>query len=344
MGSAEVGRAIDAARALGYEPLSQALAEVEQHAVTLALEPQPAWMRTFLENLAASVRQADPSMLGFSRTRLKHEWRALVPALTAAVALSQDPAPAWERVISERLFRDSKLLGRVRPLVVAMLVRADPRWQGVPPEEAGELLEVYGVRRKPGLIRCAGAAELRLGTKTYALEDFAPAAHLPDAWAEAWVDALVTADIRCVTTIENEYPFLSYIEQAGGPAGLASCGEVAVYTAGFPTPRLVAALTELARKSNATFQHWGDADVGGLRIWHFLRLRLGCPLTLVRTTAEWVASESSSGGRPLSASERHALIRMREELGDAVGLDFDAARALIDSLLAHGVKLEQERY
>lgn len=40
------------------------------------------------------------------------------------------------------------------------------------------MLEVYGVRRKPGLIRCAGAAEVRVGDKIYALEDFAPAAHL----------------------------------------------------------------------------------------------------------------------------------------------------------------------
>jgi Uncharacterized protein conserved in bacteria C-term(DUF2220) len=344
LGPNEVGRAIEAARALGYEPLSATLAELEHHTVALSTQPQPAWMRTFLENLAVALRQADPSVLGFSRTRLKQERRTLVAALTAAVALSRDPAPAWERVTSERLFRDSKLLGRIRPLVVAVLVRADPRWQGVPPEEATELLEVYGVRRKPGLIRCAGAADLHVGGKTYALEDFAPVAHLPDTWSEAWVKALVSADVRCVTTIENEYPFLSYVEQANGPGGLASRGEIAVYTAGFPTPRLVTALSQLARQSSATFQHWGDADVGGLRIWYFLRSRLGCPLTIVRTTADWVASESQHGGRPLSSVERQALVRMRQELGDGEGPDLDIARALIESLLKHGVKLEQERY
>jgi Wadjet anti plasmid transformation system JetA-like protein len=95
-----------------------------------------------------------------------------------------------------------------------------------------------------------------------------------------------------VTTIENAYPFLSYIEEADGPAGLAARGEVAVYTAGFPTPRLV---TALVQKSNAVFQHWGDADVGGLRIWYFLRSRLGYPLMLLRTTARWVASGRHSG-------------------------------------------------
>ena len=67
------------------------------------------------------------------------------------------------------------------------------------------------------------------------------------------MDAVVSSGIRCVTTIENEYPFLSYIEQAGGPAGLSRRGEMAVYTAGFPTPRLVAALTDLARRSGAAF-------------------------------------------------------------------------------------------
>jgi hypothetical protein len=344
LGPDDVDQAYDIARTLGYEPLSSTLAELERHATALASEPQPAWMRTFLEALVESIRRADPSILGFSRQRLKHERRLLAPALTAAVALSRDPPPAWERVTSERLFGDSKLLGRLRPFVVAVLVRADPRWQGVPPEEAADLLEVYGVRRKPGLIRCAGAASLRVGAKVYALEDFTPAAHLPDAWSEAWVEALVAAGVKRVTTIENEYPFLSYIEEAGGPAGLASHDEVAVYTAGFPTPRLVAALTALAARSGAAFQHWGDADVGGLRIWWFLRSRLACPLTLVRTTAEWVAAEASSGGRPLSSVERQALTRMRKELASAEGPDVDSARALIDALLEHGMKLEQERY
>jgi len=65
---------------------------------------------------------------------------------------------------------------------------------------------------------------------------------------------------------------------------------------------------------------------------------------IVRTTADWVASESQHGGRPLSSVERHALVRMRRELGDDEGSDLDMARAVIDSLLSHGVKLEQERY
>lgn len=344
VGPAEIAKAYEVGTTLGYEPLSSVLAHLEQHAIGLMSELQPEWMHTFLATLAGALRCADPSILGFSRARLKSERRALVPALTAAVALAREPEPAWERLTSERLFGDSKLLGRIRPLVVAILVRADPKWEGVPPEEAAELLEAYGVRRKPGLIRCAGAASLNIAEKVYALEDFVPAAHLPDSWSEAWVDALVATGIQRVTTIENEFPFLSYVEEAGGPSGLASRSEVAVYTGGFPTPRLVSSLAALAAASGAQFQHWGDADVGGLRIWWFLRSRLDRPLAILRTTAEWVAAESSAGGRPLTGVERQALARMRRQLLDIAGSDIQDAIAVIDALLKHGIKIEQERY
>lgn len=344
LGPSDLPRAYEAARRLGYEPLSEVLGELARHAAHLASQPQAEWMATFLTRLAASLQRGDAVILGMKRSRLKQERRSLAAALTAAVALSREPAPAWERVISERVFGDSKQLARVRSAVIAVLVEADPRWAGVPSDEASDLLEAYGVRRKPGLIRCAGAAALQVGAKVYALEDFAPAAHLPDAWADAWVAALVAAGIQRVTTIENEYPFLSYIEEMGGPAGLASRGAVAVYTAGFPTPKLVSTLAQLARQSNAEFEHWGDADVGGLRIWWLLRSRLACPLGLLRTTASWVAAESSSGGRPLSGTERQSLLRLRKDIAGTTGADIDSARALIDALLEHGIKLEQERY
>jgi hypothetical protein len=344
VGPAEIARAYEEAERLGYQRLSPVLADLAQHAAALATEPQPDWMRNFLLELAGALSRLDPSILGISRTRFKRDRRALRFALDAAVALAREPEPAWERLMSERLFGDSKLLGRIRPFVVAVLVRADPRWEGVAPEKAADLLEVYGVRRKPGLIHCAGAASLHISGRVYALEDFAPAAHLPDSWSEAWIDALVAAGIQHVTTIENEYPFLSYIEEAGGPQGLASRGEVAVYTGGFPTPRLVSTLAALAARSGARFQHWGDADVGGLRIWWFLRSRLDRELAIFRTTADWIATESANGGRPLTGVERQALVRLRRELADAAGADVQDAVAMLDALLEYGVKVEQERY
>jgi Wadjet anti plasmid transformation system JetA-like protein len=344
----QVRFAYGAAQELGYEPLSVAVEKIGSHAVHLLsgpAAPTPAWMREFLERLRDGLKEADPSILGMKRERLKREWRNVQPALTASVALAQGIAPAWERVVSERLYNDSKLLGRIRPHVVAILVRADPRWEGVPPEEAPELLEAYGVRRKPGLIRCAGAGTFRIGGRSYDLRDFQPVAHLPEAWAEAWVDAVEQAQVQVITTIENEYPFFSYVEESGGPDGLGKRSEVALYTAGFPTPGLMSALRLLCdRLPNLGFRHWGDADVGGLRIWWFLRSQLQRPIELFRTTAQWLDVEVQKGGTPLSSSERAALTRLQGQMEGISNGDVSAARDLIESLLHCGFKVEQERF
>ena len=122
-------------------------------------------------------------------------------------------------------------------------------------------------------------------------------------------------------------------------------GEVAVYTGGFPTPTLTGTLAKLAeRATDLSFRHWGDADVGGLRIWWFLRSRLQCPIAHFRTTGEWISAEAPRGGKPLSKEERAALMRLRTELETAQGADIATARQVIRTLLGCGVKLEQERY
>jgi hypothetical protein len=215
----------------------------------------------------------------------------------------------------------------------------------VPPEEAPELLDAYGVRRKPGLIRCAGAGTFRIGGRSYDLRDFQPVAHLPEAWAEAWVDAIEQAQSQIITTIENEYPFFSYVEEAGGPDGLGTRSEVAVYTAGFPTPGLMSALRLLCgRLPNLRLRHWGDADVGGLRILWFLRSQLQRPIELFRTAAQWLDVEGQKGGTPLSSSERAALTRLQGQMEGISNGDVSAARDLIESLLHCGFKVEQERF
>ena len=345
LGSAELNQAYQSGVAMGYEPLSVGIGQIGSHVRHLASQTGSRVVESFLENLSHGLPTGDFASIGMGRSRFKQEWRALIPALTASVALLEGIAPAWERVISEKLFHDSKLLGRVRHHVINLLLRMDPRWDGIPLDDASELLEAYGVRRKPGLLRCAGRGTIRVAGREYRLEDFAPVAHLPDAWSVMWVDALANAGIRAVTTIENEFPFLSYVEEAGGPCGLGARNELAVYTAGFPTPALMAALGGLGRRlGDAEFRHWGDADVGGLRIWWFLRNRLERPVSLFRTNAEWVESEASRGGRRLSTDEMEALQRLKSQLNATEGDDIRSATELIDKLLEVQIRIEQERY
>lgn len=346
LGSGELAAAYGLAAAAGFTPLGEGLAALTAHLRRLRAQPSPPWMDAFLARVEAGGAAADLSPVGMQRDRFKREQREILDALTAAAALAAG-ASGWERVVSERLFGDSKRLPALRFRVIDLLVRADPRWAGVPPEDAADLLEAYGVRRKPGLLRCAGCGTLTIAGRTYRLEDFTPTAHLPDAWADAWVDALSTPRTLCITTVENEYPFLAYVEEAGGPAGLGARGEVAVYTAGFPSPALVEALAQVARRTGASFQHWGDADLGGLRIWWLLRARLERPVTLFRTTADWLRASARRGGTPLGGAEREGLARFRAELlASPVGAAPDVldARALAEALMETGVRIEQERY
>lgn len=345
-GPAEVEALYSEGTRLGYLRLSDALDRVAARAAEAAAFA-PEWFAGFARRLARSVRDADTRVVGYSRERFKRDVREIADAFEAAARLASGEMQGWERVISERIFHDSKRLSAIRSVVVQILLRADARWQGVPPEEASDLLEAYGVRRKPGVIRCAGCGTLTVGEREYRIEDFIPSAHLPDTWSAAWVDAVVRHGVDTVTTVENEYPFLSYVDEVGGPSALGARRELVIYTAGFPTPSLVAALQALAERApEARFRHWGDADVGGLRIWWFLRSRLGVPLGLFRTQGAWVRMEANAGGRHLSADEIATLHRMREELGRAATQDGDIAEAIAvaDALIETRIKLEQERW
>jgi hypothetical protein len=348
LGPDELARAYELATAFGFHPLGADLRELATLVAALLAEPGSEWMAVYLGDLAARLGSADLSLLGVQRERFKRERRDVRDALTAAAALARGLA-GWERVVSERIFGDSKRLAAVRPLVVDILLRADPRWEGLSHDDAPDLLEAYGVRRKPALLRCAGRATLKVRARVYELEDFTPAAHLPGAWAGAWIEAVAAGPTRHITTIENETAFLAYVEEAGGPTGLGERDEIAVYTAGFPDPTLLDALAAIAaRKPAVAFRHWGDADLGGLRIWWLIRTRLGCPVALYRTRAEWLAATVRLGGaRALDDGERAGLARLRRQLEAspwAGAADLGDAVELIAMLLRLGKKAEQERW
>ena len=208
----------------------------------------------------------------------------------------------------------------------------------------------------------AGAAELRFGKSLLRLEDMAPCATLPAAWSEALGQGLVAATPAVVTTIENFYAFLGYVEDAGGAKGLCERGEVACYTAGNPAPPLIEVLKAVRAARPATIiRHWGDADVGGLEIWRYLRRALGGPLPLFRTSAQSIRIGANVGS-PLSPVERVALARLGRELVDELGrgsaswaaradanekpealcTDLVPAIELIETMLELSIKVEQE--
>lgn len=162
IGPGEIDTAYRVAEADGFEPLAVALAGLGARASTLRTPALPDWMARFLARVEEGAAAADLSVLGMAREQFKRERHDVLDALTAAAALTTESVSGWERIVSERLFDDSKRLGAVLPRVVDLLIRADPRWDGIAPDDVAELLEAYGVRRKPGVLHCAGRAALQV--------------------------------------------------------------------------------------------------------------------------------------------------------------------------------------
>ena len=112
LGPDELGRAYALAGEDGYLPLADALARTAAQAARLVGAAAP-WMAPFLDAVARSAAAGDLSPLGMQVERFKRDWRDLVQALEAAARISRGPeawAGAWERVVSESIFADSKRL------------------------------------------------------------------------------------------------------------------------------------------------------------------------------------------------------------------------------------------
>lgn len=355
---------------LGYRPLKAVEAELARgiHALLDQANEEsapaqgraPDWMATYLSAVLDGLGRHDFRALGVGRETLKRDAAEVHDALRAAAAIASG-AHGWERMVSEQLFRDTKRLAAIRARVAAVLTAADPVWrdwrepdaeparaEGAAPDPA-EVLESYGVRRQAPALVVAGGGVVRAGRSALELRDFAPHATLPASWSEPLGAALAAAATRTVTTVENYYAFLAYADERGGPERLAAEGEVVIYTAGPPAEGLVAALRALrAAAPSVVVRHWGDADVGGVRIWRTLREQTGGPVLLFRTSASWVRS-SAERGTVLSQGERRALRALRVLLATTPAdadapADYLEVIALVDAMLEQGVKIEQEGY
>ncbi len=360
LGPNEVQTAYNVAGAHGYTPLRERLnilgAETERmiaEAVNGATHPQ--WWIDYLRGIHEGVQRADIHKLMLaSRERIKDEWSEVRDTLIAANRLAGG-VDAWGRHESERLFGDSKRLNAIKARVAAILRKADPRWEGAEPDMVtpDDVLENYGIRRRPVTITCAGSVGIALDVgreRVYQLADFSPVATLPSAWGPALADGVLAGDVRLVTTIENEYPFLSYVEEAGGAAGLAARGEFVLFTSGFVAPHLMDLLRGIAEhgRGRIQFQHWGDADPHGLSIWWQLRTSIHQPVALYRTTADWVERAAERDGKPLGPFDARLLQIHIDRCGDLARAensaeDLNQAVQLAQTILRLGVKIEQER-
>lgn len=185
-------------------------------------------------------------------------------------------------------------------------------------------MRAYRLERAPEYVPIAGPLILQSDHQTFDLTPFVAGVAIPATTLNH-----VTAhrcDGSAVVTVENSTSFSEFI--TAKPAST-----LAIYTGGFAGPAVVGMLSKIrAGRPELPFLHWGDLDVGGLRILAHLRKNLGEVKPLAMDVA--VCDLYLKRSQPLNANEREGLMQLRAEsmLIDCV--------ELIDHLLRTDRKLE----
>lgn len=162
------------------------------------------------------------------------------------------------RTFSRRMTGSSKLIEENRERIAFYLCRT----AGLPDhlERAEDVLLYFGLGKIPQPILVAGPLVLEGGC--FGCD---PYLGLAPETAER---IRAGAAVRHILTIENLTSFNRHVRDARGP------NEIVVYSGGFPGRHVLGFLQRLVRETGAQCWHWGDIDLGGIRIAHHLHRNL----------------------------------------------------------------------
>jgi hypothetical protein len=309
-------------RLLGRAPLNEQEASLRR--LLSEQTPQAGWHSDFLGwALHRLDNHSSVAPLKLSTTEADARWNH--DLLASLAALAQLREPALERKFSVQLFGDSKRFEDLRGAVIRTLRRHDPE-SAVFGDDDGALLRAYRLERAPEYVPIAGPLILQSDHQTFDLTPFIAGVAIPATTLNQ------APTYRCegssVVTVENSTSFSEFI--TAKPAST-----LAIYTGGFAGPAVVGMLSKIrAWRPELPFFHWGDLDVGGLRILAHLRKNLGEVEPLAMDSA--VCDLYMNRSQPLNTNEREGLTQLRAE-----SLLIDCVE-LIDHLLKTDRKLEQE--
>lgn len=300
----------------------QPLAEQQQALRTLLAEYVPAqgWMAdwlAWLEQQLIQQRSIQPLDL------TDPTWNRDV--LRAIYGLNQLETPILERLFSVGWLGQSKRFSELEGAVLRVLRQFAPQAKQFG-EDDRALLQAFNLEKVPEYVLLAGDLRLELNGNRLELGTFRPSLGLPSSTLRQ----AQVLDSACteIITIENLTSFHSML--ARQPQALL------IYTGGFASPSLCQFLSKLAMAlPNLAWYHWGDYDVGGLRILahlrqHVAQIRLWQPDPAVFQRA-------GNATQSLHQKERQSLTELQQHplLHDCQGL--------IAAMLEQNIKLEQEQ-
>jgi len=286
------------AECLGVERAADQAGDIAKELQPLLVDA-PDWLKQAAEQSLAKLRQGKHAL------RLaNHQHEEALALFRIALAVSQNQQQGVDlRSFSIRLLGDSKGIER-RAARVASLLRSNPEWSQYP--DKAELFRVLGLEKFPPVLHIKGPLRLDYGGEPMAINPRWPAVGLlPDM-----ISRLRTSQaVSYLLTIENLASYQRHVREIDDDA-------VVVYTAGQPSPALMAVLSELdsALDGACPVYHWGDRDIGGLRIF----ARLSEAFTQHRLQPH-LMDQANPRATAFSDSERQWLQRYQQQ-GAAAGL------------------------
>lgn len=287
----------------------------------------PAWAEPFLQDIASALAAGQPLPAGLG----PGDDRLLADICHALAAAPGPEAPLPRRVFSLRTFGDSKRFERE---VEGQFVRVARAYLPGAPAERRELLAELGIVENPDFLFLWGPLTLGWGPPAPGM----PAGVLdlgavgtPLGIPAAAVDSARMLSVKAarLITVENLTSFHQLV-QAAPP------NTIAVYLGGYHNRlrhRFLRRLREF--DANLIFLHWGDIDLGGFRIFRYLREGSGVPLAPWHMDAATLRRHLHLAA-PFDAAYARQLQDMLSDEGYA---DF---HDVIRLMLAEGKRLEQE--
>jgi hypothetical protein len=250
-----------------------------------------------------------------------------------ALVLNELPALEGEqmalRVFSQRLFRDTKHLERrVLKRLIGLVKKASGEYRDT--EE--EWLDYLGIVRNPQHAWVCGSLLLYLADGRVIDTSLFPGG-LGLSGTTIRAIERVTTTARRALTIENLTSYHQWIDVHAADAAK----EVVIYTGGYPHRVLQELLGKLAEGMDLVTEvyHWGDIDLGGIRIFEYMKRHFFPALRPYRMDVDTLlAYEAVAGPVVDEYAEQLRVAAQDPQYAEWV--------PVLNAMLARGIRLEQE--